>query len=166
MSRRGECISFYRQRCAWHKGFYNDNDPEQSLCDISYTDFFMKPDDVNFAYDDAHSLLRGSCHLFALSLSKVFGYSPYLIETKDGKHFHAFCQVYRENWCYYIDARGATTSFDEFMDVAGDFVTGEFIIRGIDTQDIEKWKIDEDYLKEALLFAETVIKNFEECYRV
>lgn len=166
MSRRGELISFYRQRYAWHKGFYNDNDPEKSLCDISYTDFFTKPDDVNFAYDDAHPLLRGSCHLFALSLSKVLGYSPYLIETKDGMHFHAFCQAYSKNRHYYIDARGVTTSFDEFMDVAEDFVTGEFNIREIDSQDIERWKIDEVYFKEALLFAETVIKNFEDCYRI
>lgn len=166
MNRRGDLTSFYRQRYEWHKGFYNYSDPEKPLCDISYTDYFRKPDDVNFAYDDAHPLLRGSCHIFALSLSKVLGYKPYLIESKDRKHFHAFCQMRRDHQLFYVDARGATTSFDEFMDVAGDFVPGEFIIREINSQDIEEWKIDEDYFEEALLFAETVIKTFEECYRV
>ncbi len=165
MGRRDELLSFYRQRYGWHKGFYNDTDPEQQLRDISYTDFFEESADKFFLYVDAHQLLRGSCHLFALSLSKILGYSPYLIEGKDGG-FHAFCQVCRNYQIYYVDARGATTSFDEFMDVAGEFVTGEFSIREVNSQDVEEWENNEDYYEEAILFAEAVIKEYEECYRV
>lgn len=166
MDRRSELISFLRKRYGWHKGFYNDDDPEKTLIHIKYSDYFQEPDDVNFLNDDAYSLLRGSCHLFALSLSKVFGYSSYIIEGNDKNSFHAFCQVCRNNHLFYIDARGATTSFDEFMDVAGDFAAGELCIREITSQDIEEWEINEDYYEEVLSFAEAVINEYEECYRV
>ncbi len=138
MDKRSELISF--GRCAWHKGFYNDKNPEESLRDIRYTDFFVTlPNDDDFVYSDAHPLLCGSCHLFALALSNVLGYTPYIIESKNQKGFHAFCQTYQKRHLFYIDARGATTSFDEFMDIAKIFVHGEFIIREITTQKIEEW---------------------------
>ena len=165
MSRRDELIYFERIWHEKHKGFYNDSDPEQRLRNIYYTDFFEKPDDKFFLYVDAHQLLRGSCHLFALSLSKILGYSPYLIEDKSGG-FHAFCQVYKNNQLFYIDARGVTTSFDEFMDVAGEFVVGEFCVRRISGQEIEEWESNEECYEEALAFAEVVIKEYEDCYRV
>ena len=165
MGRYGEFRCFDRGRYEKHKGFYNDRDPEQHLSEICYADFFEKPDDENFAYDDAGALLRGACHLFALSLARFLGYNAYLIEAKGGG-LHAFCQVYRDNQLYYIDARGATTSFDEFMEVAGYFAAGEFCVREITVQDIEEWENTESYYEEALLFAETVIKEYEQCYRV
>ena len=165
MSRRDELVYFERIRHEKHKGFFNDSDPEQHLREIKYTDFFEKPDDKFFLYVDAHQLLRGSCHLFALSISKLLGYSPYIIEGKAGG-FHSFCQVYKNHQHYYIDARGATTSFDEFMDVAGEFVTDAFVIRKITPQDIDEWENNEDYYEEALTFAEAVIKEYEDCYRV
>ena len=50
----------------WHKGFYNDKNFSDSLRNIRYDDFFEYPDDLEFPYDSAHELLRGSCHHFAL----------------------------------------------------------------------------------------------------
>ena len=164
MGRRSELIYFGYRRNEKHKGFYNDPDPERQLSDVEYTEFFEFDD--NCIYSDASQLLRGSCHIFALSLSKILGYTPYLIERKDKKGFHAFCQVYKNYQQFYVDARGVTASFDEFMDVAGDFVTGEFIVREITPQDIEKWENTEDCYEEALLFSEAVIKEYEECYRI
>ena len=79
MSRWGELVTFDRGQYEQHKGFYNDNDPEKTLCHIRFSEYFTMPDDDNFVYDDAHPLLRGSCHLFALSLSKVLGYCSYII---------------------------------------------------------------------------------------
>lgn len=106
----------------FHKGFYNDSDAKESLSKIFYTDYFDSEPNVEFPYGDASSLLCGSCQLFALSLSKLLGYQVYLIESEETRHFHAFCRVHKEKVLYYIDARGATTSFDEFMDVASSFV--------------------------------------------
>ena len=165
MDKRSELISFGRYE--WHKGFYNYTNAEDSLCNISYTDFFATlPDDDDFAYDDAYPLLRGSCHVFAVALSQVLGYTPYIIESENQKGFHAFCQTYQKRRLFYVDARGATTSFDEFMDVAKSFVHGEFVIRKITTQEIEEWKRSENYFVEALSFAEEIIKKYEEYYRI
>lgn len=50
----------------WHKGFYNE--------DVDYTDLFECPDDDEFPYDSAHSLLCGSCHHFALASNKVLAW--------------------------------------------------------------------------------------------
>ncbi len=147
-----------------HKGFYSDDDFEESLHNIDYTDFFDYPDDDEFPYDSAYPLLCGSCHHFALSLQKLLGYNPYIIEEKDDKSFHAFCQVYRKGVSYFIDARGITSSFDEFMCIARRFVGDEFIIRLVTADDIESWKQDSDYDEEAFAFSEAVIKEYKECY--
>ena len=147
-----------------HKGFYNDEDMFKSLQSINYSDFFAEPDDDEFPYGSADSLLCGSCHHFALSLQKLLKYNAYIIEETINKGFHAFCQVYRNKKWYYIDARGVTSSFDEFMDVAKKFVSNEYTIRPVSDDDIRKWKIDSNYDKEAYEFAEAVIRKFEECY--
>ena len=135
----------------WHKGFYNDKNFSDSLRNIRYDDFFEYPDDLEFPYDSAHELLRGSCHHFALSLNKMLGYSAYIIEGNNKRGFHAFCQIYKNNQCFYVDARGITSSFDEFMCVASEFVKDEYTIRA-------------NYHAEALVFAEAVIEKFKECY--
>ena len=67
------------------------------------------------------------------------------------------------NW-YYIDARGVTSSFDEFMSVAKRFVTDEYTIRPIIPKDIEEWEIGSEYNEEAYAFAEVIIKKYRDCY--
>ena len=164
-SKMKERSEFYSMGCyGWHKGFYNDDDCENTLLHIRYSDYGEVPDDDMFAYDSVYSLLRGGCHVFALSLQKVLGYNAYIIQGNNKVGFHAFCQIYKKGKWYYIDARGITTSFDEFMKVAGSFVSDEFTIRPIDSSDIEEWKKDDNYFTEACLFAEAVIKEYKECY--
>ena len=93
MSRNEELISF--SQYGWHKGFYNNNDSKFSaLNEINYTDFFEEPEDDEFPLDSAYWLLCGSCNHWAVSLQKVLGYTPYVIEQIDGRGFHAFCQIY------------------------------------------------------------------------
>lgn len=123
MSIRQEFCSF--EYFGWNKGFYNDEDISKSLTRIRYSDFFVEPDDDEFPYDSAYPLLCGSCHYFALSLQKLLNYNAYIIEGNNKKGFHVFCQVYRNKKWYYVDARGVTSSFDEFMDVAKIFVSDE-----------------------------------------
>ena len=156
--------SFYYY--GFHKGFYDDEDPSQSLNTIEYSDFFPKPNDDDFPYDTANTLLSGACHLFALSLSKLLKYNAYIIEEKNKKGFHVFCQVYKNKEWYYIDARGITTSFDEFMDIARNFVHDEYIIRPVSDNDIIEWNNDYYYDKEALAFAEAIIKKYNNYYAV
>lgn len=89
-----------------------------------------------------------------------------MIECIYTKRFHAFCRVSKNGQLYYIDARGVTTSFDEFMEVASFFVPSDYNIREITSTDLEAWNRDEEYLLEAFAFAEAVIKDYEESYRI
>ncbi len=167
MDRKGALISFCGY--GWHKGFYNIggiDDITDALLEINYTDFFEYPDDEEFPYDSAHSLLCGSCNHFAVALKKVLGYTPYIIEETDRKGFHAFCQVYKNGKLYYVDARGMTSSFDEFMVVARKFVRGEYIIKQATQDVIEEWESGSEYNEEAYAFAEAVIRKYIECYTV
>lgn len=162
MSIEQELYSF--RSYGWHKGFYCDKNLANSLFSIRYSDFCDENNDDDFPYDSAHQLLYGACHIFALSLHKLLNYNIYIIEEKNGKGFHAFCQVYK-NWeWYYIDARGVTTSFDEFMKVAKEFVKDEYIIRPVSDDDISEWKTANAYDNEAFAFAEAIIKKFEIYY--
>jgi len=167
MDRKGGLISF--RSFGWHKGFYNIegiDDITDTLLEVKYTDFFEYPDDEDFPYDSAHSLLRGSCHHFAVALKNVLGYTPYIIEETDRRGFHAFCQVYKNGQLYYVDARGMTSSFDEFMVVAREFVWGEYTIKQATQDVIEEWESGSEYNEEAYAFAEAVIKKYIECYTV
>lgn len=148
----------------FHKGFYNDNKPIDMLFNINYSDFFESPDDDDFIYDNAYPLLCGACHIFALSLKKILDYNPYIIEEKNDKGFHVFCQIYKNNKWYYVDARGITSSFDEFMTVAKQFVNDEYIIRPVNSNDIDGWKSDINYDDEAYAFAEAIIQKYKGYY--
>ena len=167
MVRKGDLISF--SSFGWHKGFYNVDDVDDitdALLKIRYTDFFEYPDDEEFPYDSAQSHLRGSCNHFAVALKNVLGYTPYIIEKTDKKGFHAFCQVYKNGRLYYVDARGVTSSFDEFMIVAREFVRGEYTIREATQDVIEEWERGSEYNEEAYAFSEAVIRKYIECYTV
>ena len=149
MINRDKFIAF--QNYGQHKGFYINENFDDVLNHIYYEDFFEYPDDEEFPYTSASQLLRGSCNLFVLGLQNILGYTPYIIEGDNKKGFHAFSQVYKNRTWYYIDARGVTTSFDEFMDIAKTFVTDEYIIRPIEFSDIEEWNVDDNYTEEGLV---------------
>ena len=165
-SDKGKLISFENiNRYSWHKGFYHDKDVKKSLREVEYMDFFEEINDEEFPYDTAEPLLCGSCHIFAMSLKKVLGYNPYIIEGINDKSYHAFCQTYKNGCWYYVDARGATSSFDEFMAVAREFVSDEYIIRQVTSVDLQKWENDRNrYDDEAYSFAEALIKKFKDFY--
>lgn len=162
MAARRAMYTFTRKGC--HKGFYNDSNPIESLRSIDYYNFMGLPDDEDNPYSSACELLCGSCDRFAIALNKVLGYNPYIVESVEEPHFHAFCQVYKDRRLYYVDARGITSSFDEFMEIAGRFASGEFIIRPVTSIDIEQWENDGYYVDEGNAFAEALIHRYKECY--
>lgn len=149
-----------------HKGFYNDDKNYNALSDISYTDFFSPVEDEDFPFDCALWLLLGSCNHFALSLKKVLNYTPYIIENENNPGFHVFCQIYKKGKWYYVDARGITSSFNEFMKIVGEFVHGEFIIRPVTKDDITEWEKDFNYNDEAYMFAEAIIRKYISYYTI
>ena len=150
----------------FHKGFYNYDNFEDALHNVDYADFFVYSDDEEFPYDSAHQLLYGSCHHFAMALKEILGYNAYIIEGNNKKGFHAFCQIYdriKKQW-YYIDARGITTSFDEFMEVAKSFVSDEYTIRQVSPKDIAEWESDDYYNEEGYGFAKAVVEKYKDYY--
>ena len=161
MVNRKSFVSF--QRIGWRKGFYNDEDFNKTLRNIRFSDFFDEPDDEAFPYSEADNLLSGSCHLFSLALKRVLGYRQYIIQGDNKVNFHAFCQIYKKGIWFYIDARGITTSFDEFMDVARTFVSDTYTIREVTQDEIDDWA-EEDYFDEAIAFSEAIINKFKEHY--
>ena len=146
-----------------HKGFYNDEDFTKALQNIRYEEFKKKPDDEEFPYDSAHPLLRGSCNIFAVALKNVLDYNVYIIQGNDRKGFHAFGQIYKDWKWYYVDARGITSSFDEFTSVASEFVHDEYTIRLVTEDDLKDWEAA-NYYNEGLMFAEAFIKKYKDCY--
>jgi len=162
MKNKEQFISF--SHYGFHKGFYLEDDLSSALCRIHFEDFFEAPDDEDFPYSSAHELLRGSCHHFVLALQKVFGYTPYIIEGNNKVCFHAFAQIYRNRNWFYIDARGITSSFDNFMEVAKEFVSDEYTIRRLEKEEIKELINDDLYFEEAQAFALAVIEKYKAYY--
>lgn len=150
-----------------HKGFYCDDNNFANLREIDYDGHLTQINDEEHL-TSAECLLRGSCQAFALKVEAILGYRAFIIEACDGKGQHVFCQATLNGKNAFIDARGVTTSFDEFMEVAAEFVKGPFVIRLIDKDDAAEWQRNSDTNshEEYLALAEAVIKANIECYRL
>lgn len=147
-----------------HKGFYNDDNYLESLIQIKYTDFFDEHNDDEFPYYAAENLLNGSCNHFAVSLKNICNYNVYVIQEIKNRGFHAFCQIYKNEQWYYVDVRGITSSFDEFINGIKTFVGNEFTIRSMSPDDLIEWEKDFNYNDEAYAFAEAMIKKYYNYY--
>lgn len=89
-----------------------------------------------------------------------------MIRGINGRSFHVFCQVHKDGRWFYIDARGVTSSFNEFMDIAKVFVSDEYTIKSVDQSDIDEWKKDDNYYDEAVAFSEAIIGKYKTFYSV
>ena len=114
-------------------------------------------------YEDARIFLQGSCHLFAYALSECFGYE--IIEICNNKCVgnHYYCVTHVDNIPIYIDVRGAT---GDWMD----FIIGAKYIDASDYRLI-KHKIEEKYeelnsdgAKFGYKFAQYIISEHIETY--
>lgn len=153
----------------WHKGFYSEKDAVKALEIIDYSDCFecSDPDeDDRFIYSSADHLLHGECTCFALALKDIFGYFPCIIERKGGVGFHAYCQKTKNGKTYYIDARGVTESFEEFMTVAREFVGDEYIVRTVTEKELKDWVSDDEYYEYALAFSTALINDYKDYYTI
>lgn len=172
MDKRKEFVFFNENE--FHKGFYNDCDYSLSLDCIEYEDFFgiCESDDEDkdeiASYGEAGVFLKGACHRFAFMLNKIFGYPMYVIKGKDDRSsFHAFCIIdYKGKKCY-VDARGITSSLDEFKNVIEkEFVLGEHEIEPIGRDFVEENDFEAKYITEIDSFAEIFINQYRVCYEI
>ena len=110
-------------------------------------------------YVAASDFLMGSCHLFALDLNKKFGYPIYAI-ILEGQMIHCFCQVRRDETTFYIDVRGATNDYSDFLLETNVSEEEDFAIQEYIVDSFEEW--DEIALK----FAKALIEKNLEYYEI
>ena len=154
------------QHKIFHNGHYLSTNIDQSLTEIrngKYNEINCGDEDaVDYRYETSDVFLHGSCQLFSLALHKRFGYDAYKI-TWDGKHIHYFCMIDFGKTKIYVDVRGMTTNFDEFV---ATFYPGLLHIPySIEPQDITE---DEDLSAEGDItgyaFANEIIERYPNYY--
>ena len=149
-----------------HTGFYKSSNVEKALSEIKYEDILDKPLKEGNITWDAWVLLNGYCNIFAAELSKEMKYNAYIIEQTNKKGFHVFCQVYKDNNWYYIDVRGATSDFNEFINGIRLFIKSEFIIRKVTDYDIIAWEDGIEDINITREFALAMIKKYRNYYMI
>ena len=106
------------QRKIFHNGHYVRANIDQSLKEVrnsKHGEIECDDEDAaDYQYETADIFLHGSCQLFSLALHKNFGYNAYKI-TWEGRHIHYFCMIDLGKHKIYIDVRGMTTDFNEFV---------------------------------------------------
>lgn len=79
--------------------------------------------------------LHGLCDVFAAALYNVFKYQTVKITDGHGKLIHAFCRAEQNGRPIYIDARGITSSYEDFISPFADFAEDESLLYHITLSD-------------------------------
>lgn len=147
-----------------NKGYYSRGNLlcKSELETVKIEDFpeieIYDPDET-CPYVDAHDFLMGSCQLFAVELNRKFGYPIYAIILK-GQMIHCFCQVRRDETTYYIDVRGVTNNYSDFLLETKVLDDSNFVIQEYTVDSFDEW--DEIGLK----FAQLLIEKNPEYYEI
>ena len=146
------------------QNYYSKKDLEQkSIKDYLGTDKniteLVDNNNSDFVLDNADIFRQGVCQLFAYALNKKYKYPVFKI-TVNGA-FHIFCKA--EDGKFYIDVRGITSDFDEFIKGINVSYTS------VDSSEPYSFK-DEDLTKEyhdiGLQFARAIIEADEARYQL
>lgn len=149
----------------YHTGYYLEPfwTIKKRLGNVTYEEVMgcTPPDDEEFIYYDAEIFLNGSCQLFSYALMKKFGYAPYKI--KDKNHVHYFCQASYQKKRVYIDVRGMTSDFGEFLQSSCISADEAITITPQEISDDELFEIEQDKIW-GLPFAKAIIERDKICY--
>ena len=99
-----------------HKGFYANNNQDiiSQLHKIKSSNPEITEEGIEVYYD-AEYFLHGLCHIFAYALHKKFNYDIYELRSEADSIIHWYC-IYEYNGnTVYIDVRGITTNYEEFL---------------------------------------------------
>lgn len=144
----------------FHTGFYilgkeNVNDYLKKIDNPFFTE---ELDDC--PYYDASIFLHGICHIFAYALHKIFGYEIYEILSSDRKTIHWFCLSCYQKKKVYVDIRGATTDYEEFLAEFQPWIGQDSIVNHYKKMNDMDFK--DDWEDIGLKFAREIIaKNFD-----
>lgn len=89
---------------------------------------------------------------------KKYGYTVYKIEKKNGDYIHCFCTAIWNGITYYIDVRGITNNYDEFISEFEDFVSKEESLQC--TVPVENFKNDYPFAMELASKVESYFKEY------
>lgn len=150
--------------CSGFYASYNIN-AEQVLCNIECESVLNIDEwkELEHPYQQLSIFLKGSCQLFALALNKKYGYPVYEITQMD-RVIHCFCIKEYNHQKMYIDIRGATSDFEEFM-LGVNMIEGkEYSLRLRRSQEDETLNGEWDDIGYAL--AQATIEKFSEYYEL
>lgn len=115
-------------------------------------------------YSDATIFLQGSCQLFAYALNEYFDYDIVEIRQARGKHY--YCQTSINGVTAYIDVRGMTTNWEDFIfglkyiQIENDYILLEH------SSDELKAELKEPGAVFGYDFARHILSNYSHCYRI
>ena len=138
-----------------------DKNIEKYLAEISnYTKISDEMlEDESFVVFDADDFRQGACQTFAYELTKKYGYPVFVIE-KDANP-HIFCKS--KDGRYYIDVRGVTDDFSEFIRTLEYFYDAE---DKSEPYEFLKEDFEEKYTEIYEVFARIIIQEDEERYSI
>ena len=145
----------------YHKGFYEA--PPEDIKNILLNVRSTLPaliDNDNKIYYNADFFLHGICHIFAFALHQRFGYDIYSFKNKSETFVHWCCISYVDNYPVYIDVRGITNSYEEFLSEFQPDLTLTPIKQKIDNIDDYDDEWDETQIK----FANELIDTYYDYY--
>ena len=133
------------------KGFYNTNKDNviEKLLKIHSNKPAVSINGGEYVYYDAEVFLHGYCHIFAYALYQKFGYDIYELSNSSDNVIHWCCISKYNEIDVYIDVRGITSNFNEFLTEFQPTVGLKPEMKIVD--DIEKY--NDEWMQELLDFA-------------
>lgn len=114
-------------------------------------------------YSDATIFLQGSCQLFAYALNEYFDYD--IVEIRQAKGNHYYCQTSTNGVTTYIDVRGMTTNWEDFI-IGIKYIKEEAYILVEHSKDELKAELQEAGASFGYDFAKYILSNYSHCYRI
>lgn len=150
----------------FYSGHYLNTEKNIDSClkEIDFKDCYMalRDEDADECpYCDAHDFLQGSCDLFARALHERFGYEVYEIKRNNSTTHHWYAKSSYQGIPIYIDIRGATTDFGEFLSGLVYSMGDDY---SITRQDLDDQDIHVDWFDTGMKFAREIISGNLEFY--
>lgn len=149
-----------------HIGFYEELDILREDVDEE-SDFGFLENEFIEDHFNAYDFLHGFCDVFAITLSNIFSYDMECIMNENGL-VHAYCKKEIDGRTFFIDVRGITDDYKEFIEEFGDFLDyfdiPNYPVEGTTTMDKHISK-NENFLKYEA-FAKKLISNYKGYYKI
>ena len=135
-----------------HSKFYEG---DKDILNIRNNNEIVEKDEENpFEQFSAVDFMTGSCDIFSVCLNEKFDYKIYKIIQKKEVHYFCFSEI--DKIKYYIDVRGFTNSFNEFVNFYRMPKNGE--IKKVSKSEINETKRQKYYL-DGERFAKKIINE-------